>query len=170
RPQTAPDRWLVQHWRACPPEGTIMTITKRIESIDNLQDLFNFTVKRVLANRRPAYNQKWNSCAYRTERIGGYRSCCVAGAVIPPELYTPEAEGQDILGLQNNGLYDKVFPANIRNIPQVYDFLRYLQRAHDTHAYRWEKGFATRKQFQQDFLNAATRVTQDYGLDHTQVR
>lgn len=147
-----------------------MSITKRIESINNLQDLFNFSVKRVLANRRPAFNQTREYCVYHTARIGGYRSCCVAGAVIPPELYTPEVEGNDIMFLQSNGMFDKVFPANIRNIPKAGDFLRDLQTAHDGHAERWAHGRITRKEFQRDFLNAATRVAQEYGLDHTQVR
>src|SRR5690606_15893638 len=65
-----------------PAKGTRMSYVKRLRALSTLQEVFDFSVTRVLKNRRPAYNKKHGYCAYRTERIGGYCSVCVVGALM----------------------------------------------------------------------------------------
>lgn len=101
----------------------------------NAQEAFNIAATHLLNQNQQARKPGNVACSYRAEVDGKVLKCAV-GALIPDEVYKPEMENKNILGLTLN------FPEvcePLKDVPKA--LLRDLQYLHDTSQPRyWRQG------------------------------
>lgn len=118
----------------------------------SLQQIFDFAVTYLRFQSERCTNGM--SCRYRNE--DGNR--CVVGAMIPDSEYKKGMEGETVYGLVNKNYID------VERDSRMADFLRELQRAHDTssqedreerlsHIKRWLSMTAVDFDLNDDLLN-----------------
>lgn len=88
----------------------------------NKQEIFDTVYKALLEQGESSVNN--GVCAYR----GPNGTKCAVGHLIPDDLYEPEFEGKNILGIHNS-ILESIF--QVDDINPYLTFIFDLQQAHD---------------------------------------